>query len=171
MSTLTASLEERVDQTTLRHIHDDIEHNAEAAKPAPVPQGRLAAFLEDTVAKRFGQRSLAKLAAHRGSVASAWQELPNKMRLVANQTELMMELVDDFRTGKYRHIPWRSLAVCTAAILYTVSPADLVPDVLVGVGLLDDLAVVAIASRFIRDDLKAYCEFKGYDVAKYFAEA
>jgi uncharacterized membrane protein YkvA (DUF1232 family) len=170
MSTLTASLEERIDQATVRHIHDDIEH-AEGTKPAPEPKGRLAGFLEHTVAQRFGQRSLAKLAAHRGSVASAWQELPNKMRLVASQTELMMELVDDFRTGNYRHIPWRSLAVCAGAILYTVSPADLVPDVIVGLGLLDDLAVVAIAARFIRDDLKAYCAFKGYDSSKYFAAA
>jgi len=89
---------------------------------------------------------------------------------VANQTKLMMELIDDYRAGTYRRIPWHSLAVGAAAILYVANPADVLPEVLLGIGLLDDIAVVAIASRVLRRDLKAYCEFKGYEISEYFPE-
>lgn len=168
---LTASLEERIDNTTLQHVRAEV---ADANNPkipestATLPAGRISRFLEETVAKRFGHRHLVKLAKQRGRVTTAWKELPERMHQVANQTKLMLELVDDFRDGTYRKVPWRSLAVCAAAVLYAASPADVIPDVLVGIGLLDDLAVVAIATRVVRDDLKKYCEFKGYNVDDYF---
>jgi uncharacterized membrane protein YkvA (DUF1232 family) len=135
---------------------------------APLPKGRFARLLETTVAKRLGHRHLVRLAAHRGEVSAALRELPQRMHLAARQTQLMMELVDDFRSGAYRRIPWHSLAIGTAAILYAASPADVVPDMLLGIGALDDIAVAAIAARVLRKDLKAYCEFKGYAVADYF---
>jgi len=135
---------------------------------APLPSGRLSRFLETTVAKRLGHRHLVRLAAHRGQVSAALRELPERMHLTAKQTQLMMELIDDFRTGAYRRVPWHSLAIGTAAILYAASPADVVPDMLVGIGALDNIAVAAIAARVLRKDLKAYCEFKGYAVDYYF---
>jgi uncharacterized membrane protein YkvA (DUF1232 family) len=139
-----------------------------ADSAAAAPRGALARFVEDTLAKRLGQRHLVKLALDGGSVTKAWRGLPDRMHLVANQTQLVMELIDDFRSGAYRKVPWLSLAVGAAAVLYAASPADVVPDVIVGLGMLDDIAVAALAVRFLRKDLKAYCEFKGYRVEDYF---
>ena len=160
---LTATLEERLD--------DSVQQRLRATAPdanAP-PSGRLASFVENVVAERFGHRLLVRLAADRGRVAKAWRALPDRMHLVANQTKLMLELVDDFRAGTYRKLPWHSVVIVAAAILYTASPADIVPDVIAGVGVLDDIAVVAIAARVLRKELTAYCEFKGYPVSEYFA--
>jgi uncharacterized membrane protein YkvA (DUF1232 family) len=81
----------------------------------------------------------------------------------------MLELIDDFRSGTYRKIPWRSIATIAGVILYVASPADVLPDFLVGVGLLDDLALTAFAAKLVRADLEAYCRFKGYSVREYFA--
>jgi uncharacterized membrane protein YkvA (DUF1232 family) len=167
-STLTASLEERIDQATLQHVREQAVDAGPPQSAAPAPQGWLSRFVEENVAKRFGQRHLIKLATQRGKVAQAWREVPGRMHQVANQTKLMMELVDDFRSGEYRKIPWRSLALVVGAILYVGSPADVLPDLLVGLGLLDDLAVAAFVARVVRNDLQAYCEFKGYSVGEYF---
>lgn len=162
---LTANLEERLDDAARTRVRQNVAANQTNIAE---PQGRLAGFLDGIVAKRFGQNLLVKLAVDRGQVASTFQDLPDRMHLVANQTKLMLELVDDFRSGKYRQIPWRSLAVGAAAILYVASPADVIPDVLAGMGVLDDIAVVAIAARVLRNDLIAYCKFKGYAVEAYF---
>jgi uncharacterized membrane protein YkvA (DUF1232 family) len=35
-------------------------------------------------------------------------------------------------------------------------------------GMLDDIAVCAIAARLLRKDLEAYCEFKGYAPDEHF---
>jgi uncharacterized membrane protein YkvA (DUF1232 family) len=90
------------------------------------------------------------------------------MHQVANQSRLVLELIDDFKSGVYREIPWHSIVVIAGAVLYSVSPADVVPDVLPILGMMDDLAIIGLATRIIQKDLRAYCRFKGYDEAAYF---
>lgn len=122
----------------------------------------------EKAAERAGQNYLLRLVTSRGKVSEAFGELPRKMRLVGNQTALVLELIDDFHTGEYRDISWTSVAVVSGAILYTVSPADVIPDTIPLIGQLDDLAVVALAVRIIRSDLIKYCEHKGHDPNDYF---
>lgn len=43
-----------------------------------------------------------------------------------------------------RDTPWKVKAVLAFAILYLLSPFDLVPDWIAGFGLLDDLTVVSL---------------------------
>jgi len=94
--------------------------------------------------------------------------VPEGMHRVANQTRLVLELIDDFRDGTYREVSWRSIALLTGGILYSVSPADVVPDVLPIIGQLDDLVILAIVTRLVHGDLRDYCRFKGYDERDYF---
>lgn len=172
-ATLTANLEERIDDNTLRRVQEQVAaHDAEhlPESTAPLPKARLSRFLEERVAKRLGRRHLIKLASERGRVMEAWHELPERMHRVANQTKLMMELIDDYRSGTYRKLPWHSLAVGAAAILYVANPADVLPEALLGIGMLDDIAVAALAARVLRKDLKEYCSFKGYPTTDYFTE-
>jgi len=170
--TLTANLAERLDDQTIEHVRAEVAHASHDAIPdstAELPRGKLSRALEQTLAKRLAQRHVAKLLENRGRVAAAWRALPERMHFVANQTKLMMELVDDFRTGAYRKVPWRSLAVCAGAIVYVANPADVVPDIISGLGLLDDIAVAAFAARIVRRDLETYCQWKGYATREYFA--
>jgi uncharacterized membrane protein YkvA (DUF1232 family) len=172
-STLTANLEERIDETTRQRVIENVtvgNANYVPESTAPLPKTIFGRFLEEKVAKRLGHRHLVKLAMQRGRVTAAWRDLPERMHMVANQTKLMMELIDDYRAGTYRRIPWHSLAVGAAAILYVANPADVLPELLLGIGLLDDIAVAALAARVLRKDLKAYCEYKGYDISDYFPE-
>jgi uncharacterized membrane protein YkvA (DUF1232 family) len=80
----------------------------------------------------------------------------------------VLELIDDFKSGTYRAVPWHSIAVASAAVLYVVNPQDLVPNYVPLLGLLDDMAVVAVATRWIESDLRQYCRFKGYRQEDYF---
>jgi uncharacterized membrane protein YkvA (DUF1232 family) len=111
---------------------------------------------------------LAKLAAKRGNLTEGLREVPERMHLAANQTQLVLELIDDVKSGTYRGIPWRHVAMLSAIALYAVSPADIVPDFIPVLGSLDDVVLMALATRIARDQLRAYCRFKGYRVEQYF---
>jgi uncharacterized membrane protein YkvA (DUF1232 family) len=43
-----------------------------------------------------------------------------------------------------RDTPWKVKAILGAAIVYLLSPVDLVPDWIPGFGLLDDLTIVSL---------------------------
>ena len=47
-----------------------------------------------------------------------------------------------YATGRYRDIPWKNFLLIVAAILYFVSPIDLLPDMLPITGFTDDLGVL-----------------------------
>ncbi len=51
----------------------------------------------------------------------------------------------------FRHAetPWYAKAVLVVMLLYLTSPVDLVPDVIPVLGMLDDLAVLALALWFV----------------------
>lgn len=74
--------------------------------------------------------------------------------------KLLFELVNDYRKGEYREIPWTSIAAIIGALLYVLSPIDLIPDFVPVIGLLDDAAVVALCLRAIDGDLQAYKKWK-----------
>jgi uncharacterized membrane protein YkvA (DUF1232 family) len=139
----------------------------DAETTVPAPPGWFKRLLE-RVSKRIGYRHLLRLASSHGQIAASLGDVPERMHRVASQTRLVLELLDDFKDGAYREIPWTSIAVIAGAVLYIVSPADIVPDYLIGVGILDDLAVMAVATRLIKNDLRKYCAFKGYTVEEYF---
>jgi uncharacterized membrane protein YkvA (DUF1232 family) len=54
----------------------------------------------------------------------------------------MIRLIRALATGEYRVVPTESLIAIVAAVIYFVSPIDLIPDFVPG-GYLDDAAVVA----------------------------
>jgi uncharacterized membrane protein YkvA (DUF1232 family) len=130
-------------------------------------RARLGRLLE-ALSEKLGNKYLGLLTIKRGRVSESLGGVPRKMHRVANETQLVLELIDDFVDGTYRQIPWHSMAVLAGAVLYSISPADVVPDTLPVVGVLDDLAVIAVAVRLVRRDLRAYCRFKGYPEDEYF---
>lgn len=111
---------------------------------------------------------LARLHKSRDAVFDKAREIPDRMQRLTNQVRLLLDLVDDYWAGRYRKVRWYSLAIAVAAALYFISPSDLIPDTLPGIGQLDDLLVMAIALRLLKADLSAYAREKGLDPAEYF---
>jgi uncharacterized membrane protein YkvA (DUF1232 family) len=131
------------------------------------PQGKITGWLED-FAQRWGAAHLSTLVQKKGRVSHTMKAVPEGMHRVANQTRLVLELIDDFRDGTYRDVSWRSVALVTAGILYSVNPADVIPDTVPLIGQLDDLVLLAVVTRLVHGDLRKYCRFKGYKESDYF---
>ena len=53
-----------------------------------------------------------------------------------------------------RRVPTRAKLVLAGAIMWLLSPIDVLPDVAFPVGLLDDLAVLIAAVRYVLDQLQ-----------------
>ncbi len=69
---------------------------------------------------------------------------------------MLIRLTKAFAKGEYRQVPWKSVVLAAVGLLYFVTPIDLIPDVIVGTGFLDDAIVVAYVLKAIRDDLSKF---------------
>jgi len=144
---------------------------------APIPKAAVAPPLEqvpattfvERIAKRVGIPKLLLMMRNRKAISSELRAIPARMQLVTNQARLVLELVDDFRTGAYREVSWVSIALAAACLVYAVSPGDVVPDAVPVLGALDDMVVITLTMRFLQKDLRAYCRHKGYAEGEYFS--
>ena len=67
----------------------------------------------------------------------------------------MIDLVNDYADGKYTAIPKRFLAAILGALLYVISPIDILP------GFLDDILIVSIImDKGVGAELKKYNEWR-----------
>ena len=57
---------------------------------------------------------------------------------------------------EYTEVPWQRLVLIIAGVLYFLTPLDLIPDFIIGVGYLDDVAVIAWVMKTVQTDLDAF---------------
>ncbi len=69
---------------------------------------------------------------------------------------MLVRLLKAWKNGSYRGLSLRTLASLAAAILYVVSPVDLIPDFIPGIGLIDDAAVLTFLLHSMAQDLDAF---------------
>ncbi|MDC8803310.1 DUF1232 domain-containing protein [Halomonas pacifica] len=62
----------------------------------------------------------------------------------------------DVLRGRYRPVPWRALVLGGLALGYLLLPFDLIPDLLLVLGLVDDLVIAAWLMARIEPELAAY---------------
>ncbi len=73
---------------------------------------------------------------------------------------LLCDLVVDYVTGKYKEIPLASIITIVAALVYFLSPIDLIPDPIPIIGYVDDAAVIGFAIMAVHNDLQSYKVWK-----------
>lgn len=76
-------------------------------------------------------------------------------------------MLKSYTTHQYTVIPWGSIVMITGAIIYFVTPVDLILDWIPLLGFIDDAAVVVFVIRQIRSDLDKFLEWEaGQDASK-----
>jgi len=81
----------------------------------------------------------------RGPFADTWPYLMGMIRLIR-----------DYQRAEYRDISEPNLITVIAAILYFVSPFDVIPDWVPVLGHIDDAFVVSLALKSVRMDLDTF---------------
>lgn len=75
---------------------------------------------------------------------------------VKSELLLFLQLCTAWVEGSYRKIPWSSLLKIVGALVYFVWVIDIIPDVLLGVGYLDDISVILWVVKSIESDLQEF---------------
>ena len=97
------------------------------------------------------------------------EQLLNKINFKKIEEEfskvlIMAEIVKADVKKEYTKIPKRSIIAIVSAIIYFVNPFDLIPDVIPGIGQVDDLSVVLVCWKMISKDIDDYLEWKNSKV-------
>lgn len=101
-----------------------------------------------------------------GDLLARQQEIEEKVRnsgkleRFSGDIKLMFSMLKDYWRGHYRAIPWKSVAAIAGALLYIFNPLDVIPDLILGFGFIDDAGVVAFCLRLVEDDLIRYAAWK-----------
>ena len=95
------------------------------------------------------QEGLKKATANKGSLTNVWDQL-----------QLLFSLAKDYASGNYTAIPKSSIIAIVAALLYFISPLDLIPDFLVGLGFVDDAFVLGLVYKQVLKELDKYQVWK-----------
>lgn len=79
---------------------------------------------------------------------------------VTDEFRALIRLVVAYARGHYREIPVEALVIVVAGLIYVVSPLDLIPDTIPGVGVVDDAAVIGWVIKTVRGELDAFREWE-----------
>ena len=103
--------------------------------------------------------------------ASKAEELVRKINSKLNNIPIVGEyfadvptlclMLGDYVTGAYREVPFATMVGIVVALVYFLSPIDLIPDVLPVIGLTDDAAVIGFAVLAANNVISSYKEWKG----------
>ena len=73
---------------------------------------------------------------------------------------LLVSMVRSYVDGTYKEISYNSIVLVVATLLYVVSPIDVIPDMIPGVGFMDDAMAVSICKKTIQNDLITFSRKK-----------
>ena len=79
-----------------------------------------------------------------------------RLKPFLEDAQTIFALLKDFLSGRYKDVPWRVIAALAGVLLYVLTPIDLIPDILIPFGWLDDAAVLTLALKFCGGDIEAY---------------
>ena len=84
-------------------------------------------------------------------------------RFTAVRSELngFISLLRAWTSGDYRAISTKAVVTVAAAVLYFLTPLDLLPDFILGLGLIDDVAVIGYVFGAVREEIAAFERWRG----------
>jgi uncharacterized membrane protein YkvA (DUF1232 family) len=72
----------------------------------------------------------------------------------------LIPLVKDYWKGTYRDVSVKSIVIFVVALAYIISPIDLIPDYIIGLGQIDDAVILGLSLYYLEKDLLKYKEWK-----------
>ena len=91
-----------------------------------------------------------------------FQRLEKKLKIVPvvgtrlAEIPMMASLIKSYVQKEYTDIPIGTIVAIISALVYFVSPIDIIPDHIPGVGYIDDAVVVTVCLKMVDSDLKEY---------------
>lgn len=87
-------------------------------------------------------------------------ELTGRRARMTEDFKALLRLTRAHARGEYEDVSWETMVLVVAAILYLLSPADLIPDWIPGAGFLDDITVANFALHLVRGEIDRFREWE-----------
>jgi len=94
-------------------------------------------------------KGIDKAKINKKAIQSVWDDL-----------HLLIELVRAWVKGEYKHPSWTFIVSVVAAIIYFLNPFDIIPDVIFGIGYMDDIAVIRFVINAFAKEINKFREWK-----------
>ncbi|MBN2286111.1 MAG: DUF1232 domain-containing protein [Tissierellales bacterium] len=108
--------------------------------------------------KKIKQEDILKVLTNSDNIFEKLKDGP--LKEFTSHLNTLLAMLKDYKSGDYKEIPWSSITIITATLLYIISPLDAIPDFLPAIGLADDAFVVTICLKMITKDIENYKKFK-----------
>lgn len=79
-----------------------------------------------------------------------------KLKDMIEAIPLLISCLKSYIKKEYTEIPLGSMIAIVSALIYWVTPVDLIPDIIPGIGQIDDAAVVLACLAMVSSDLEDY---------------
>ena len=111
-------------------------------------------------------RNAATLVGRRSRLLSILPKLASKLRQASwtgvnagaarDKFFVLGRLIKAYALGEYREVPWKTILLIVAAVVYFVNPLDLVPDIIPLTGLTDDFAVLVWVYNSVSNEIEKF---------------
>ncbi len=81
-------------------------------------------------------------------------------RRLLEDFRLLVSLIKDYWKGEYRDVSLGSIVVFVLAIVYVLSPIDILPDFIPLLGQIDDAFILLLCLYYLEKDLHKYQNWK-----------
>ncbi len=95
------------------------------------------------------QEGLAKANINKDKLAAVWDKM-----------QLLFELAKDYANGNYKDVSNASIVAIIGSLLYFISPIDVIPDFILGIGFLDDAFIIGYVFNKVAKELDKYQDWK-----------
>jgi len=73
---------------------------------------------------------------------------------------LFIRIINAYTSKEYTYVPWKTICLVVAGLIYFIYPVDLIPDFIPVSGLIDDIALIAWIYESIQDDIDNFLEWE-----------
>lgn len=70
--------------------------------------------------------------------------------------KVIIRMIKSYRKGVYRDLEWQTLVLLVAALVYFITPIDLIPDFIPITGYIDDITVVVWIYNKLKTEIDKY---------------
>jgi uncharacterized membrane protein YkvA (DUF1232 family) len=87
------------------------------------------------------------------------------LKEVLDSLMAFFRLVRAYAKREYVEVPWQSLLLIVATILYFLIPTDIIPDWIIGLGFIDDAALIGWTMNTVKTDIDGFREWESKNSA------